>query len=130
MILIFSSALQVSIEVTLRVGITSSTGPLSFTSSSLLQSSTLLVYGTRGRDEGRNSKATTSHGGRPTAKGKKIFTPCTYCGKTTHGLEKCWKEFGRPEWAQAMFSSITPSPTLTIFTSLVGPTTQMTFTPS
>ena len=58
---------------------------------------------------------------RPTAKGKKIFMPYTYCGKTTHASEKCCKEFGKPGWAQAMFSSITPSPNPpTISTPLVG----------
>ena len=56
--------------------------------------------------------------------------PCTYCGKTTHASKKCWKEFGKPGWAQAMFSSITLSPTpLNIPTPPVRPTIQMTFTP-
>ena len=111
--------------------VTSSTGPSSSTSSPLPKSSALLVSGTRGRDGGRNSKATTSRGGQPTAKGKQIFPPCTYCGKTTHDSEKCWKEFGKPEWAQAIFSSITPSPTPpSMSTPSVGPTIQMTFTPT
>ena len=66
-----------------------------------------------------------------TTKGKQIFMPCTYCGKTTHTSKKCWKEFGKPGWAQDMFSSITPSPTPpNISTPLVGPTIQMTFTPA
>ena len=66
---------------------------------------------------------------RPTIKGKQIFMPCTYCGKTTHASEKCWKEFGKPGWAQAMFSSITPSPTPpNISTPPVRQTIQMTFT--
>ena len=56
--------------------------------------------------------------------------PCTYCGKTTHASEKCWKEFGKPRWAQTMFSSITLSPTTpNISTPPVEPTIQMTFTP-
>ena len=39
------------------------------------------------------------------------------------------KEFGKPEWAQAKFSSITPSPTPpSISTPSFGPTIQMTFT--
>ena len=53
---------------------------------------------------------------RPTTKGKQIFMPCIYYGKTTHASEKCWKEFGKPRWAQAM--------------SPVAPTIQMTFTPA
>ena len=129
MTLIFSSALRVSTRVTLSAGVTSSTRPSSSTSSLLPESSAVLVSGTRGRDGGRNSKATTSRGGRPTAKGKKIFSPCTYCGKIIHALEKCWKEFGKLEWAQAMFSSTTPSPTPpSLSKPLVGPTIQMTFT--
>ena len=125
---IFSSALRVSTGVTLSARVTSSTGPSSSTSFPLPESSALLVSGTRGREGGRNSKATTSRGGRPSAKGKKIFSPCTYCGKTTHASEKCWKEFGKPEWDQAMFSSTTPSPTPpSISTPSVGPTIQMTF---
>ena len=128
---IFSSALRVSTGVTLSARVTSSIGPSSFTSSPLPESSALLVSSNHGRDGGRNSKATTSRGGRPTAKGKQIFPPCTYCGKTTHASEKCWKEFGKPEWAQAMFSSTTPSPTPpNISTPSVGPTIQMTFTPA
>ena len=68
---------------------------------------------------------------RPAAKGKQIFPPCLYIGKTTHALEKCWKEFGKPEWAQAMFSSITPSPTPpSISMPTVRPTIQITFTPA
>ena len=68
---------------------------------------------------------------RPPIKGKQIFMPCTYCGKTTHPSKKCWKEFGKPGWAQAMFSSITPSPTPpNISTPPVKPTIQMTFTPA
>ena len=87
---IFSYALRVSTGVTLSARVTSSTGPSSSTSSPLSESSALLVSGTRGREGGgRNSKATTSRGGRPSAKGKKIFSPCTYCGKTTHASEKC-----------------------------------------
>ena len=51
-------------------------------------------------------------------------------GKTTHALEKCWKEFGKSEWAQAMFSSTTLSPTPpSLSTPPVGPHIQMTFTP-
>ena len=53
---------------------------------------------------------------RPTTKGKQIIMPCTYCGKTTHASEKCWKEFGKPKWDQAM--------------SPVEPTIQMNFTPA
>ena len=67
---IFSSAFRVSIGVTLSARVTSSIGPLSSTSSPLLESSALLVSGTHVRDGQRNSKATTSHGGRPTAKSK------------------------------------------------------------
>ena len=130
MTLIFSSALRVSTGVTLSVGVTSSIGPSSSTSSPLPESSVMLVSRTRGRDGGCNSKAATSHGGRPTAKGKQIFPPCTYCGKTAHTSEKCWKEFGKPEWAQAIFSSTTLSPTPpSISTPPVGPTIQMTLTP-
>ena len=66
---------------------------------------------------------------RPTNKGKQIFMPCTYCGKTTHASEKCWKEFGKPRWAQAMFSSITLSSTPNIYTPPVEPIIQMTFNP-
>ena len=67
---------------------------------------------------------------RPTTKGKQIFLPYTYCGKTTHASEKCWKEFGKLGWAQAMFSSITPSLTPpNISTPPVVPTIQMTFIP-
>ena len=126
---IFCSALQVSTGVTLSTRVTSSTRPSSSTSSPLPESSVQLVSGTHGRDGGRNSKATTSHGGRPTTKGKQIFPPCTYCGKTTHASEKCWKEFRKPEWAHAMFSSITPSSTPpSISTPSVRPTIKMTFT--
>ena len=64
MTLIFPLALRVS------TGVTSSIGPSSSTSSPLPKSFALLESGTRGQDEGRNSKATTSRGGRPTAKGK------------------------------------------------------------
>ena len=68
---------------------------------------------------------------QPTAKGKQIFMSCTYCGKTTHALEKCWKEFEKPRWAQAMFSFITRSPTPpNISTPPVEPTIQMNFTPA
>ena len=81
-----------------------------------------------GRGGGGNSKATTSRGVRPT-NGKQIFSPCSYCGKTTHASEKCWKELGKPEWAQAMFFSTTLSPTLpSISTPPVKRTIQMTFT--
>ena len=67
----------------------------------------------------------------PTAKGKQIFMPCTYFGKTTHASEKCWKEFGKPEWAQGMFSYITLSSTPpSISTPPVELTIQMTFTPA
>ena len=111
--------------------VNSSTGHSSSTSSPLSESSALLVSGNRGRDGGHNSKATTYRGGRPTAKGKQIFPPCTYCGKTTHDSKKCWKEFGKPEWAQAMFSSTTASPTPpSISSPSIGPTIQMTFTPA
>ena len=128
---IFSSALRVSTRVTLSARVTSSTRPSFSTSSPLPESSALLVSGCHGRDGGRNSKATTSRGGRPTTKGKKIFLPCTYCGKTAHASEKCWKEFGKPKWAQTMFSSITPSPSPpSLSTPPVGPTIQMTFTPT
>ena len=82
MISIFSSALQVSTGVTLSARVTSSTILSSSTSSPLPESSALLVSGTHGRDGGHKYKATTSRGGRPTAKGKQIFPPCTYCGKT------------------------------------------------
>ena len=68
---------------------------------------------------------------RPIAKGKQIFIPCTYCGKTTHASKKCWNDFGKPGWAHAMFSSITPSPTPpNISMPPVGRTIQMTFTPT
>ena len=57
--------------------------------------------------------------------------PSTYCGKTTHASKKCWNKFGKPGWAQAMFSSITPSPTPpNISMPPVEPTIQMTFTPA
>ena len=80
---------------------------------------------------GCSSKATTSRDGRPTAKGKQIFPPCTYCRNTTYASEKCWKEFGKLEWAQAMFSSTTlTSNPLSISTPPVGPTIQMIFTPA
>ena len=104
----------------MSAGVTSSTRPSSSTSSPLLDSFVLLVSGTRGRD-----------GGRPTTKDKQIFPSCTYYGKTTHALEKWWKEFGKPKWAQAMVSSTTPSPTPpSISTPMVRPTMQMTFTPA
>ena len=131
MTLIFSSALQVSTEVTLSARVTSSTGPSSSTSSPLPELSTLLAFITHGHDEGRSSKATTSCGGLPTAKDKKTFQHNTYCGNTTHALEKCRKEFGKPKWAQAIFSSTIQSPTPpSISTPLVIPFIQMTFTPA
>ena len=109
--------------------VTSSTGPSSSTSFLLPKSSALLVSSTRGQDGGRNSKATISRGGLPTAKGEQICPPCTYCGKTTHASKKCWMDFGKPEWAQAIFSSITPSSTPhSLSTPSVEPTIQMTFT--
>ena len=113
----------------MSVGVTSSTGPSSSTSSPLPKSFALLVSSTHGRDGGRSSKATTSHGGGLTAKGKQIFPPCTYCGKTTHASVKCWKEFGKPEDAQAMFSSTTLSPTPPSISTLpIEPTIQIIFT--
>ena len=130
MISIFFSALRVSTGVTLSIGVTSSTRPSSSTSSPLIESSVLLVSGYRGQDGGHNSKTITSRGGWPIAKGKQIFSPCTYCGKTTHASEKCKKEFGKPEWAQVMFSSTTLSPTPSLSMPPVGPTIQMTFAPT
>ena len=34
--------------------------------------------------------------GNPSGKSCPAFLACKYCGKTTHLLEKCWKEFGKP----------------------------------
>ena len=53
--------------------------------------------------------ALIASGGAPRASGKSTssgktrtsYPPCKYCGKSTHPLEKCWKEFGKPAWALA-----------------------------
>ena len=131
MTFIFSLALQVSTKVTLSARVTSRTGPSSYTSSPLPKFSTLLAFCPRGQDGGRSSKATTSHDGLPTVKDKQTFLPYTYCDNTTHASEKCWKEFGKHKWAQAIFSSTILSPTPpSISMPLVIPFIKMTFTPA
>ena len=55
------------------------------------------------------TSALIASGGAPRASGKSTssgktrnsYPPCKYCGKPTHPLEKCWKEFGKPAWALA-----------------------------
>ena len=55
------------------------------------------------------TSALIASGGAPRASGKSTssgktrnsYPSCKYCGKPTHPLEKCWKEFGKPAWALA-----------------------------
>ena len=102
---IFSSALRVSTGTPSKDGSAST-------------STAMAAHTPRGQDSKR--------GGRPPkGKGRNSFPPCIYCGKMNHLPEKCWKQFGKPEWANNVVSSSTSAPppstegssTPTLFTS-------------
>ncbi|KAG8373563.1 hypothetical protein BUALT_Bualt11G0037500 [Buddleja alternifolia] len=37
---------------------------------------------------------------------------CAHCGRTNHPSDKCWKKFGKPEWAQRKKTATAPAPAL------------------
>ena len=77
--------------------------------SNLPNASALVAFNTSWLGWGCGSKPHTSCRKFPFAKDKKIFTPNTCRGNTIHASKKYAKDFGKPKWAQAMFSPTTMS---------------------
>ncbi|KAF9625905.1 hypothetical protein IFM89_027682 [Coptis chinensis] len=90
-----------------------------------MESSVLISSGFRGgrgngsgsvrgdRGGGRGSKRGGGRGGR----GNLGHLKCTFCGRTNHLEDRCWKKYGKPEWANQVFEE---SSTSNVFVPLAG----------
>ncbi|KAF9594484.1 hypothetical protein IFM89_031602 [Coptis chinensis] len=82
-------------------------------------SSTLIssgFCGGRGSGSGRGNVCGNRGGGRG-GRGNLGNLKCTFCGRTNHLEDRCWKKYGKPEWANQVFEE---SYTSNAFVPLAG----------